>query len=557
MLSDPFWKSLGLVFIAIAILQSGCKKSDGPVPKPPTIFDRASDDTQREEAEVVADVVRESAPDGKPWISADSIPWEANYAQYLAGNRIGFSVVRVDLPSSKSAVPNPTVSQIQVLRSDFFETQVEGQSVTVQVKLDSMERSNGELRRFTRTTQIGSKKTVLYASRVDQPNRMSLRTEEFTDASGKPTSTVQEYTTFPENGWGVLGIQALLMRQPMVAGEKRVSKVFDLGLNEFVAVQLVAGQPEPTPVFGGATPELLPIEVTMQTDTSGMQTTNWVDERGEILKTMSHSQPSIITFRVDRATTERFESEMQFKEYMGKTIEFVGEVGESSQFDRAAYLVTAEGLDPFGLLSKSEYQDVLSVDDPRTVKVVIARKPEFTTPTETTNAMPSSADAEASTLVPSNHIVIATLAGEICAALTEPVVIAEKLTQEVAARVQLVELSPRISSALETARNLEGDINGKAVLLVALLRNKGIQARLASGLRMDNANGSQAVFHAWVEAFVDGHWRTLDPKDGGINDINKIRLHTSSLAEANPFMVVLPTLERLQSIKRVQTTNSD
>jgi hypothetical protein len=67
------------------------------------------------------------------------------------------------------------------------------------------------------------------------------------------------------------------------------------------------------------------------------------------------------------------------------------------------------------------------------------------------------------------------------------------------------------TSAVECLRNRRGDRLAQSRLLLALLRNRGIPARLVSGLVL--ANGSEQPTHYWVEAWLSayGHWLPMCP----------------------------------------------
>jgi hypothetical protein len=69
-------------------------------------------------------------------------------------------------------------------------------------------------------------------------------------------------------------------------------------------------------------------------------------------------------------------------------------------------------------------------------------------------------------------------------------------------------------SALEVAKNRQGDCAEYAVLLAAMARAEGIPARVAVGMlytdRYDDKS-HEFVPHAWVIAWVDGRWRSFDP----------------------------------------------
>lgn len=74
-------------------------------------------------------------------------------------------------------------------------------------------------------------------------------------------------------------------------------------------------------------------------------------------------------------------------------------------------------------------------------------------------------------------------------------------------------LSVGYASALETAQSRQGDCTEHALLLAALGRARGIPTRVVTGLAFVEQFGSaERVFvpHAWVQAWVDGHWRSYD-----------------------------------------------
>jgi hypothetical protein len=63
--------------------------------------------------------------------------------------------------------------------------------------------------------------------------------------------------------------------------------------------------------------------------------------------------------------------------------------------------------------------------------------------------------------------------------------------------------------AIECLDNGSGDAGGKSRLLTALLHNRGIPARIVTGLTL--ARGHEQLAHRWVEAWVDDRWMALCP----------------------------------------------
>ena len=113
--------------------------------------------------------------------------------------------------------------------------------------------------------------------------------------------------------------------------------------------------------------------------------------------------------------------------------------------------------------------------------------------------------------------------------------------------IRTKDLSVGYASALEVAKNPEGDCTEHAVLLAALGRALGIPTRVVDGLvYIDQYGGSEHVFvpHAWAQAYVDGSWRSFDAALHGF-DAGHIALSTG---DGDPwrFFAGFNTLGRLR-----------
>ena len=104
-----------------------------------------------------------------------------------------------------------------------------------------------------------------------------------------------------------------------------------------------------------------------------------------------------------------------------------------------------------------------------------------------------------------------------------------QMLQELVSRfINKKNLSVGYASALEVMRNREGDCTEHAVLLAALARALDIPARVVTGLAYtDHYAGRDHVLvpHAWVQAWVGGHWRSFDAALNGF-DTGHIALET-------------------------------
>jgi hypothetical protein len=88
--------------------------------------------------------------------------------------------------------------------------------------------------------------------------------------------------------------------------------------------------------------------------------------------------------------------------------------------------------------------------------------------------------------------------------------LAEAIYEHVEQRIAAEPAVPGSSrSAVECLRRGSGDALARSRLLVALCRNRGLPARLLTGLIL--ADGEEQAPHTWVEVFADGHWLAACP----------------------------------------------
>ena len=101
----------------------------------------------------------------------------------------------------------------------------------------------------------------------------------------------------------------------------------------------------------------------------------------------------------------------------------------------------------------------------------------------------------------------------------------------------------------EVAKSREGDCTEHAVLLAALLRARGVPARVAIGL-VYVAKSQAFGFHMWTEAWVDRGWLPLDATlgQGGIGG-GHLKLRHTSLSESAGLGSFLPVAEVMGQLK--------
>ena len=112
--------------------------------------------------------------------------------------------------------------------------------------------------------------------------------------------------------------------------------------------------------------------------------------------------------------------------------------------------------------------------------------------------------------IESTHPSIGELARLVVGQRTQPTDQAEALYRFVSTEIaNEPSVGGESRSALACLRRQAGDSTAKSRLLVALLRNRGIPARLVVGLAHagDHTHGP----HVWVEAYLDQHWKPMCP----------------------------------------------
>jgi len=110
-----------------------------------------------------------------------------------------------------------------------------------------------------------------------------------------------------------------------------------------------------------------------------------------------------------------------------------------------------------------------------------------------------------------------------------------------------------LPSALETLHSKRGDCNEHAALLTSMLRAIGIPARVDVGLVHLQ---KRFYYHAWVEAYVDGHWVEVDPTFGQVPaDVLHVRLVRGGLERQVEIMGVLNALKAVKVVASTRMMN--
>ena len=503
-----------------------------------------------------ADDVQLSAVNDEPWIDSQSLPWRADYVQYKQGRQIGFS--RVDVEDSRE--------QLRILRSDWILSSMGATDARTNIwtehKLEAIESRTGQLREFTLVRNFGERNETIKGTlqRDTQGAKLRLSTDTKQDAD---EDGIKTHASIPwqEGSWGSLGIQSLLMRQPMQPGEKRMATVLIPGMNQIAEVQLVAGSLELTPLAGGRAPELLPIDVLMLTKTSdnelmGTQSRNWVNERGEIEKTLELTGARVTTFRVTRETTERLVAAVEMERMLNQQVDLElapGETWDANSPLDTAFVIEMERIDPASVFLKTSVQRVESLDARSSRITVRPSSLGELIPFDTSNDQPpTSAETNPSQWIRSDHSLIKTLGERVAPADATPLEFARSATRLIADRVPLTSLDTSPPNSMNALQARKGDFVDHACLLAAVLRQRAIPARVVGGLKVEAGAIPRLVFWMWTEAWINERWIGLDATSGTPVGRGYLAIGRDDLAAENPYTMILSVMRHIGAVSRAQ-----
>jgi hypothetical protein len=164
-----------------------------------------------------------------------------------------------------------------------------------------------------------------------------------------------------------------------------------------------------------------------------------------------------------------------------------------------------------------------------------------------TESKPVASDSKPNAWLQSDAPEVRKLAAQGIGDAKEPLAQMQNLETFVRGFIRNKNLSVGYASALEVAKNPEGDCTEHAVLLAALGRSVGIPTRVVDGLAYTNHYaGVDHVFvpHAWAQAWINGKWQSFDAALMGF-DAGHIAL---SVGDGDPwrFFAGLDSLGRMK-----------
>lgn len=552
--SSAWRKRLALIVLITTYL--GCDTGSDKLAVPPPATPAVPTPPAVVESTAVEQPTATEVPAGvEPWIALNELPWERWYLQYLDGNRIGYTQVVVN----RSAIEGDT-QRIRITRTDCIEVDNNGATTRFQRTLESLEYADGRLIELSDLSQSLDETTKTAGKRLRR--KFSADTVKTTPDGEEKTKLAFDWA---DDVWGLMGLQAVLMRQPPQTGERLQAQVFVPQLYKIAQAELLAGPFDLTALPGGQTQSLLAVDITLRSEDNGMLSRNWINDRGEVLKTVALSGPNLSTFWTPSQVAYRTRDEFALADLLSRRVSLTGAL-PTAESRQAIYAVNrdaaAKGAEVFSLLAKSATQSVVSRNALSAEVTVTRPDSQPADNSEKLEPAPDPQYLQASSLIPSDNPLLSSLAEE-WGAIPEPAdnssentdaanalrELAVRLTQRVHQEIAATPLDRSVTGVLQTLQRKSGDCVEHTLLLTSLLRSQKIPARAAIGLIIDPQAPTQMAFYTWTEAWLDGRWLPLDSTSGDIAGPERLTFFESSLASDNPYEAILPTFHEMQGLQ--------
>ena len=176
--------------------------------------------------------------DARRWVSQEQLPTSAWYVQYLGGKRVGYFHVEIDQGDLRAQDGSALIHFLH--RKSVFDLQgPDGKPMRYVIELESREFPDGKLASFSETTTMGEKVVVVSGELSGETLKVSTKEDD------KPKRSSVKWQA---GTWGVLGVQSLLLAEPMSPGERRRCNILAPNPCQIVPMELVAEDKEITAV---------------------------------------------------------------------------------------------------------------------------------------------------------------------------------------------------------------------------------------------------------------------------------------------------------------------
>jgi len=349
----------------------------------------------------------------------------------------------------------------------------------------------------SRTTMSGSENVV----------SGTVRSDGMIDVQRRIGGETQKRTlAWPANALLAEGLRLAEQRAGTAAGTRYTNLAFQAENLEAVAIETIVGSAEKIDLPDGAR-TLTRIEQTISLPDAPTRSTAWIDADLDVVKLVM----PVLGYELTMLACSK---------------QCAQAPNQSADILVHSLMPSPRALDA-GERRNGLVLDVSANDNGAALKIVQTDEQQVTpraggfririSPVDADTAVleskPESSDTQANDWLQSNAAEIIALAKKGAGDAKAPAETMQRLEDFVRGYIRTKDLNIGYASALEVARNPQGDCTEHAVLLAALGRARGVPTRVVDGLvYVDHYAGADHVFvpHAWAQAFVDGHWKSFD-----------------------------------------------
>jgi transglutaminase-like putative cysteine protease len=513
---------LGAAFLSLGFI--GCN----PPPRPLLSEIGVTDENQLAEKESLAPSQPGVAHSDAVSFRSIELPWESWHVYFVGGRKVGYIHLKSEIdPEGNDKNVHTSVEERMLLPR--------GTSSIVQVlNQKNIETRDGNCLSFESDLQVGPS-TLKSAGRVNV-DELIVNTER----GGQRVSTTAPWA---ERVGGAAAIAQTLLAKPMTLKEERRVRLLVPIQNRMATAELKCLHRASIANYSGQVHDTVEIEAMVgQEDEESTLTTLWIDAKGQLVK--SHIASSdLIAIRSTRQEAEKIWDSLEGVSYLA-SISATGSLSNPSKAHRVGYLLKPKSdvnSANFGI--QPQIGQYFRKREDGAVQLLVSRdpadanRPEFTGLVST----PIPEDLASSPIVDSDSASVRELAN--LSKATDKRILAQDLVRTAKQMVVPTNESPLIVPASQTAKDSGGSAGSRAALLAAMLRARGIPARLVAGLLYHEANGKAAmIYHVWTIASIDGQWLALDPTLGEFAPADRIAISTSSLANTDPHAFLSPVV---------------
>lgn len=406
-------------------------------------------------------------------------------------------------------------------------------NVTMRQRFGTIETPEGEVLRLDTRTNSGGSEIRTFGD-LDNDGNLVLTME----GSGQKKT---EKVAWNKEIRGPYAVEQSLARKLIKPGEERSLKSYVPDLNKVITIRLMARSVEPVELGGGVKRDLLKVDSQVTAPDNRripeLDTTYWVDDAGQILKTFTDAFGGYITYRTTRESAEAPIVSERLDLLANSIIKTATPIKASETVRQAKYALKSNDLALKEILPDDIRQKLAADETGKAGSLEVV--------TQDRNAGPQGPEKvadeflEPSPLVNSDDTRVQDVARTATRGIADDWSKVVALNNWVSRNLRRKNFAVAFAPASTVVRSLSGDCTEHSVLLAALCRAAGIPAKTVVGVVYVDSLGGFG-FHMWNEVYVNRRWVAVDAtfRQSEV-DATHIKLGESSLNSVAPYETFL------------------